>query len=87
MEAADQPAILEPLENIAKAARRASELVNQILTFSRQNKAAREPMKLNHVVPEALKLLRASLPATIRIQTGLTRNSRRCWPIPPPSIR
>jgi CheY-like chemotaxis protein len=47
--------------------------VNQILTFSRQNKQEREPLKLNHVVLEALKLLRASVPATIRIQTDLTQ--------------
>jgi len=71
LEAADNPSLLEHLENLDTAARRATELVSQILTFSRQNKAAREPVKLNHIVLEALKLLRASLPATIRIQTGL----------------
>ena len=73
LEAADQPAVLEPLDNIAQAAKRAGDLVNQILTFSRQNKQEREPVKLNHVVLEALKLLRASVPATIRIQTELTQ--------------
>ena len=73
LDAASQPAIVEHLENISQAARRASDLVNQILTFSRRNKQEREPVKLNHVVLEALKLLRASVPATIRIQTDLTQ--------------
>ncbi len=73
MDAADQPAILENLENISDATRRATELVNQILTFSRQNKQEREPTELNRVVLEALKLLRASLPATIRIQSELAK--------------
>ena len=72
MDASDRPAVLEHLDNIQQAAKRATDLVNQILTFSRQNKQEHEPVKLNHVVLEALKLLRASVPATIKIQTELT---------------
>ena len=71
--AADQPVMLDYLEHISKAADRAVDLVKQILTFSRQNKPEREPVELNDVVLEALKLLRASVPATIRIQTELTK--------------
>ena len=71
MDAKDDPGMLEHLDNIGQAARRATDLVNQILTFSRQHKQEREPVKLNHVVVEALKLLRASVPSTIRIQTAL----------------
>jgi two-component system cell cycle sensor histidine kinase/response regulator CckA len=37
-----------------------------------QRQTEREPIMLNDVVLEALKLLRASVPATIRIQTELT---------------
>ncbi len=72
LEAADHPAILENLDNISNAAGRATDLVSQILAFSRQSKQERAPVKLNHVVLEALKLLRSSVPATIRIQTELT---------------
>jgi PAS domain S-box-containing protein len=72
MDAAEHPAMLESLENISRATERATDLVSQILTFSRQNNPEREPVRLNHVVLEALKLLRASVPATIRIQTELT---------------
>jgi len=70
-EAAGQPRLLEFLNEISLASRRASDLVKQILMFSRQNKPEREPVRLNHVVLEALKLLRASMPASIRIQTDL----------------
>ncbi|MDR3457690.1 MAG: PAS domain S-box protein [Verrucomicrobiae bacterium] len=73
LDAADQPVILAHLDEIAVAATRAADLVKQILAFSRQNKQEREPIELNHVVLEALKLLRASVPASIRIQTELTK--------------
>ena len=66
------PETLEHLESMTEATQRASDLVNQILMFSRRNNPEREPIHLNHVVLEALKLLRASLPANIRIQTELT---------------
>jgi signal transduction histidine kinase/ActR/RegA family two-component response regulator len=71
MDAAGQPAILESLENISVASQRATDLVKQIVTFSRLDKPDRKPVKPNHVVLEALKLLRSSVPATIRIQSEL----------------
>lgn len=73
MEAAGQPELMEYLNNVSQASKRATDLVNQILTFSRQNKQEREPVKLNHIVLEALKFLRSSVPSTIRIQTELTQ--------------
>ena len=73
LEATSQPELAEYLGNISQAAKRASDLVNQILAFSRQGKQEREPVKLNHIVLEALKLLRASVPTTIHIQTDLTQ--------------
>jgi PAS domain S-box-containing protein len=71
LDAQNQPELMEQVENIFAATRRATDLVNQILTFSRQNKQERDALKLNRVVQEALKLLRASVPATIRIETNL----------------
>jgi PAS domain S-box-containing protein len=68
----NNPVVLGYLEEITKATNRAADLVHQILTFSRQDKPEREPIELNDVVLEALKLLRASVPATIRIITELT---------------
>jgi len=71
MDAAENLPIADYLESMLGATQRATDLVKQILTFSRQNKQERKPVALNQVVLEALKLLRASLPSTIRIQTEL----------------
>jgi PAS domain S-box-containing protein len=56
------------LREIEKASQRASDLVRQILTFSRKQEAQRRIVKLNDVVGEALRLLRATLPAQIEIR-------------------
>ncbi len=55
------------LAEILKAANRARDLVQQILTFSRQSGQERKPTKVQYIVKEALKLLRASIPASIEI--------------------
>jgi signal transduction histidine kinase/ActR/RegA family two-component response regulator len=55
------------LEEILKAAKRAKDLVQQILTFSRQSDQERKPIKAQHIIAETLKLLRASIPASIEI--------------------
>jgi signal transduction histidine kinase/ActR/RegA family two-component response regulator len=59
------------LEEILKAANRAKELVQQILTFSRQNGRERKAIKVQVIVNEALKLLRASIPKTIDITAAM----------------
>jgi nitrogen-specific signal transduction histidine kinase/CheY-like chemotaxis protein len=55
------------LDEVERAASRATELVRQILSFGRQGESRREVVELRPVVEEALKLLRATLPAMIRI--------------------
>jgi PAS domain S-box-containing protein len=50
---------------------RAKDLVKQILTFSRQTEQERKPLQVNLIVKEALKLLRATLPATIDIRENI----------------
>jgi signal transduction histidine kinase len=57
------------MNQIIISAQRASELVKQILTFSRQAENGKNPLKLHLVVKEALKLLRSSIPTTIEIVT------------------
>jgi PAS domain S-box-containing protein len=63
-----------PIQNmlgeIAKASARATDLVDRILTFSRQNDCRREILQLQPTVEEAIKLLRATLPAMIEINTN-----------------
>lgn len=57
--------IYKDLGQILKAALRARDLVKHILDFSRQSEEERTPMKMQYVIKEALKLLRATLPTTI----------------------
>jgi PAS domain S-box-containing protein len=56
------------LEHIFKAGSRATDLVRQILTFSRPTELERKPMLVAPLVKETLKLLRSSLPTTIEIR-------------------
>ncbi|MBD3174302.1 MAG: response regulator [Armatimonadia bacterium] len=55
------------LESVLSAANRAKELVEQVLAFSRQAEVRMAPTDLSSLVREAVKFLRASLPATVDI--------------------
>jgi PAS domain S-box-containing protein len=68
---AQQSPIYAALQNVQKASSRAKDLVAQILAFSRKSERERKPIELRFVVEEALKLLRASIPATIEIRANL----------------
>ncbi len=59
------------LMRILKGCHRAKELVNQILTFSRQREEERRPVEVKLIAKEVLYLLRASLPSTIEFRTRL----------------
>jgi PAS domain S-box-containing protein len=58
---------LESIAEINKAARRARDLVQQILAFSRKQILTRKVIALGPVVEEAVKLLQAILPAGVRL--------------------
>ncbi len=59
------------LEQVLKATHRASELVRQILTFSRKTGQERQSLDPKPLVTEVLKLIRATLPTTIEIRQHL----------------
>ncbi len=59
------------LEQVLNAVRRAKSLVQQILTFSRREGQKKFPLQIQSILKEALKLLRASLPAMIEIRTNI----------------
>ncbi|MGW8314760.1 MAG: hybrid sensor histidine kinase/response regulator [Bacteroidales bacterium] len=59
------------IEQINSAAIRGKDLVQQILTFSRQVDFDKKPIRLNEIVNEVLKLIRASFPSNIEIQQVL----------------
>jgi PAS domain S-box-containing protein len=64
------------LGEVLRATLRAKDLVQQILTFSRQGKVqARQPMEIAPVIRETLKLLRAAVPATIEFRQQISANS------------
>ena len=56
------------LKRILSASNRASNLVKQILNFSRKGEQEVRPVQIKHIVDEALALIRASLPITITIE-------------------
>ncbi len=72
-DAMGNPAVLESAREISLATQRATDLVKQILTFSRQGKQELGPVQLGTVVREALNLLRASVPSTVRIQSEFAK--------------
>lgn len=63
--------VANDLEEVLKASLRATDLVRQILTFSRKTKTEKKAVELNLLVKEAIKLLRASIPATIEIRQDI----------------
>ncbi len=58
------------LEASREASLRARELVDQILTFSRQTGSKKVPVDLKTIVEDARRFLRATVPATIRIEVN-----------------
>jgi two-component system, cell cycle sensor histidine kinase and response regulator CckA len=59
---------LVSLDEIQKAGRRAKDLVQQILSFSRRQPTSRRVMSLAPIVEESVRLLRATLPGGLRIE-------------------
>jgi len=59
------------LGEISQAARRASELTRQLLTFSRKVESRLRPLDLNHEIGQVHKLLQRTIPKMIRIELDL----------------
>jgi nitrogen-specific signal transduction histidine kinase len=57
----------EHVAEILKAAHRAGDLVNQILSFSRQSDHQKKPVRIQQVLREVLTLTRATIPSNIEI--------------------
>ena len=55
------------LQQILQGGKRARDLVKQILTFSRQAQVEKQVFDLKSILSEVMKLLRASIPATVEI--------------------
>jgi len=59
------------LKEVLKASSRAKDLVQQILAFTRQSRQEQKPIYITYIVKEAIKLLKATLPATIEIRQDI----------------
>jgi PAS domain S-box-containing protein len=71
MDQGDPEAQKEDFGQIMKASDRAKKLVEQILSFSRQQKQERRPVRLQPVINEVLRLLRSTIPATITVHVAV----------------
>jgi signal transduction histidine kinase/ActR/RegA family two-component response regulator len=74
-ELSEESVLRYDIEQINSAAVRGKDLVQQILTFSRQVDFDKKPLKLDEVVTEVLKLIRASFPSNIEIRQELDKQS------------
>jgi len=70
----DESTLRFDIEQINIAATRGKDLVQQILTFSREVNFDKKPIQLNFVVIEVLNLLKASFPPGIEIRQHLDPN-------------
>jgi len=76
-------ALNELLDVILKSGLRGKNLVKQILAFSRQGEQEKQEVRVELIVGECLKLLRASLPAAIEISFNLGGTCAGFSPIRP----
>jgi signal transduction histidine kinase len=70
-ELSDESTLRYDVEQINNAALRGKDLVQQILTFSRQVDFDKKPLRLHQVVKEVMNLIRASFPSNIEIRQSL----------------
>lgn len=71
---ADGSSEAESLGEVMNAANRAKDLVNQILTISRQTEHELIPVKIRLIVKEVLKLLRSTIPKSIEIKENINES-------------
>ncbi len=63
------------IEEIKRAARRASSLVQQIVAFSRQHEEPREILNLEAITSEVVQLLRSTLPASVSLRIAVAQDT------------
>jgi PAS domain S-box-containing protein len=61
------------LGEIQNAGQRAKDLVAQILTFSRKSESRLQVQRIDQVIGEAIRLLRATLPPSVKVESELAR--------------
>ncbi|MDX2481928.1 MAG: PAS domain S-box protein [Desulfuromusa sp.] len=69
---------LDSLQQVIIGGQRATELVKQIMAFSRKTDHLMAPIEIQKIIAEALRLLRPAIPTTIEIRQDIDQN---CPPI------
>jgi len=68
-EASGDSGLASRLGQVLKAGKRARDLVQQILTFSRRSEPEVSPVRFKSVLGEVLRMMRSTMPSTIEIKT------------------
>ena len=68
MDKAEEDPEYKSLNEIYKSSNRASELVRQLLLFSRKGDVVRKPLELNHEVENARRILERTIPKMVNIE-------------------
>ncbi len=63
------------IQQIMQASKRARDLVRQILTFSRKTERGKDPLALTPLLKETFRLLRGTIPSTIRMKLDIQAGS------------
>jgi len=61
------------LDEILFASMRARDVIKQLLSFSRKTDPKQKPVKLVHIIKDALKFLRATIPTSIEIREDIQK--------------
>jgi len=67
----DDPDLHNNLNRVLQSINKGSDIVHQILLFSRDQKPELKPIKLSAIINDGLKMVRAALPTTIIIQSDI----------------
>jgi PAS domain S-box-containing protein len=63
------------LQEVYTAAKRARDLVKQILAFARQSDEEQKPIQVDIIAKEVLKLIRSTIPTTIEVKENIESHS------------
>ncbi|MDJ0783731.1 MAG: response regulator [Desulfosarcinaceae bacterium] len=74
MQLNDKGEAAHKIDQVLSSGARAKDLVQRILSFSREQEFERKPIQARAIVEEVLKLIRAALPTTIEIRKEIRAN-------------
>jgi PAS domain S-box-containing protein len=78
-DAENSPRLQSRIQHVLKGAYRAKDLVEQILTFSRNTDSKKKPLNLGELVKDTMQFLRASIPSTIEIINQEIHDNAVVW--------